>query len=377
MNRPLRLAALALALLTPLALAQNTEPSSTEPKPTEPKPVPTPERAPESTPPAETPEAEPKATEPDLPPGLDPETAKRIREARQRAAELRENRPSAGAPGAPASGAPSTGPTLTPEMRERLKAAGIDPDSVGRPRTGGATGMPAMPGASGAPGMPGPSMPTMPNMSGMGAAGATGAARPGAGVGADAMSRLSPPGPPPTNSTVPNMAPGARTPEPPEAPPISPDDADAVLEKLMGTWDLAIRLYEQGRPKPATTGRSVFERVAANTFVRETFSGQYGSEAVEGIGYTGYDQASQRFTMAWLDSTTGTIATAKGTYDPDMEMLTFAGLYDGATPPMETRTTITLGQTDRHVFTFKLVQPNGAELTIYEIIYRRAAEASE
>ncbi|MEM7754228.1 MAG: DUF1579 family protein [Planctomycetota bacterium] len=261
------------------------------------------------------------------------------------------------------------GPELSPEMRERLKAAGIDPDDIGRRRTTGTPGLPSsrLPGA-GMPsaGMPGPA----------GAIPSAGAGRPGAPIGLNPPAGATPSGfspPAPTMTSAPST-PAATAPQPPEAPPITPDEADAVLERLTGTWNLAIRLYDRGKPQPATQGRSVFERTLNDTFIREAFTGVFGGEEVEGLGFTGFDQTRGRFTMSWLDSTSGAITTALGTYDPDSEMLTFAGTYDTTNPPTETRTTITLAQTDRHVFTFKFVQPNGAELTVYEIIYRRAGD---
>lgn len=322
----------ALALATILLAAASTTAQQDTPTPA-PTPAPTPHAEPE-------PQADPT-----LPPGIDPATAERIREARRRADEARQRARSA-AP--PASGAAE----LSPEMIERLKEAGIDPNELRRP---------AAPGAA----LPMPSMPSMP---GMPAAGAAGLGPVGAGA------------PPMTpGASMPTMppasAPGASAPARPLPPPgaqLDSTDAAAVIDRMAGDWNLVIRLYDRGQPQPPTTGTSRFERVLDGRFLRETFSGDYGNERVEGVGYTAFDDTRGLFTMAWLDSTGGAVTTALGSYDPDRATLTFAGLYEGSTPPAETRTTITLGESDRHVYTFSLVQPNGAELTVYEIIYRRA-----
>jgi len=193
-----------------------------------------------------------------------------------------------------------------------------------------------------------------------------------------APSGFSPPRPTDTAApAAPNSSPSRTSaPQPPEAPTISPDAARDVLAKLEGTWDLAIRLYDRGSPQAATQGRSVFAPTLNGRFIREHFTGVFGAENIEGLGFTGFDEARGLFTMSWLDSSSGAISTALGSYDPDFETLTFAGLYEpgpGARP-VETRTTITLDRDDRHLFTFKFVQPDGAELTVYEIVYRRADE---
>ena len=284
---------------------------------------------------------------------------------------------SAGAPRPDRPAVPESGGfEMSEEMKERLREAGIDPDSIGGGGAAGRGGA-GMPGA----GMPGAGMPG----AGMPGAGFPGAGMPGAGMpGAGTPGAGSGWGAPDISMPQIGMQPGAAgggataqpaqasRPMPPDEPPLAASEAKEIMLRMVGDWSLEVREHN-GEPEPqsVTGGTSTYSMALGGRFVQEAFKGEFGGRPVAGLGFTGIDTQRSYFTMSWLDSTSATITTALGTWNSVSETITFAGLFGDGPGAVEVRVTLAFTD-DGMLYTLTSPGAGGEMVKAYEIVYRAA-----
>lgn len=279
--------------------------------------------------------------------------------------------------------APATprGFEMSEEMKQRLREAGIDPDSIGGGSGGTGRGGAGMPGA----GMPGAGMPGagMPG-AGFSGAGMPGAGAPGAGWGAPGAGAGAPDFQMPQIGSRPNAAPGTAPsapaaapaqpslPMPPDEPPLAASEAKEVMLRMVGDWKIEVREHNgQPEPQSTTSGTSSYAMALGGRFVQETFKGEFGGRPVAGLGHTAFDTQRSYFTKSWLDSTSAAITTALGTWNSVSETITFAGLYGDGPGAVEVRVTLAFTE-DGMLYTLMSPGAGGEMVKAYEISYVRA-----
>lgn len=100
----------------------------------------------------------------------------------------------------------------------------------------------------------------------------------------------------------------------------------ALLAALAGTWDVAYAHWFHDGAEPALgRGSSIFTALFDGRYLREEFSAQFAGKPILGVGTTGFDRVSRRFTNVWYDNRgTGMLCTT-GLATPDGREITFTG----------------------------------------------------
>lgn len=148
-----------------------------------------------------------------------------------------------------------------------------------------------------------------------------------------------------------------------------------LAEHFEGTWDVSMQVWMEPGADPArSSGTSINTMVLGGRQLHMDYTGNFFGEEFKGIGYTGYDNVTGRYTGIWTDNmTTGTMLTT-GTYDPATNSYTFTGqmpdpMHAGVLVPL--REVITVVDRDHHMLEMFETR-DGAEQRTMVIEYRRA-----
>ncbi len=148
-----------------------------------------------------------------------------------------------------------------------------------------------------------------------------------------------------------------------------------LAEHFVGDWNVKQTMWMDPGALPATqTGKDNVEAVLGGRQIRSNFSGTYMGQPFQGLGFTGYDNVTGRYTSTWTDSmSTGTML-AYGDYDPASKTYTFKSdmpdpMHDGV--KILIRMAIRIEGTDRHVFDMYETR-DGKEARTMQIEYSRA-----
>lgn len=148
-----------------------------------------------------------------------------------------------------------------------------------------------------------------------------------------------------------------------------------LAEHFVGDWNAKQSMWmDPSAPPTIQTATSSSKAVLGGRQIRDDYSGTFMGQPFQGIGYTGYDNVTGRYTSTWTDSmSTGTML-AYGDYDPASKTYTFKSdmpdpMHDGVKIPI--RMAIRIEGTDRHVFDMYETR-DGKEARTMQIEYTRA-----
>lgn len=104
-----------------------------------------------------------------------------------------------------------------------------------------------------------------------------------------------------------------------------------ALAAMVGTWDVAITMWEkQGAPPSNFKGSSEQRLVLGGRWVEQRFRGEVMGMPFEGLGYFGYDNVRGRFLGTWMDSMSTSMMTMEG--EPQKEKGVFRSAGSMADP---------------------------------------------
>ena len=87
----------------------------------------------------------------------------------------------------------------------------------------------------------------------------------------------------------------------------------ALLQKLAGNWDLAIKMrFGPNEAWQEMPGTIEAESVLGGRFVLQRYRSSMMGQPFEGIGMLGYDKLKQRFTTSWMDVSSTCVASSEG-----------------------------------------------------------------
>jgi len=155
---------------------------------------------------------------------------------------------------------------------------------------------------------------------------------------------------------------------------MTPGDGQKKLEPLVGTFDARVRTWmDPTKPPDDSTGTSVNTWVLGDRFVQTKYDGVFLGETFNGIGYTGYDNVTKRYTGSWMDTASTAIMTSTGTIDAAGKVLTMkATTSDPATGKVTTSDQkITIVDNDHHTIEMWGKTPDGKAFKMMEIQYTR------
>lgn len=152
----------------------------------------------------------------------------------------------------------------------------------------------------------------------------------------------------------------------------TPGEPHAALAKMQGEWLVEATDYMSNPAAPTTSkGESVFETVLDGRFLVQHYHGNFGGQAFEGMGVTGYDNAKKKFVGSWIDNMGTGIMNTEGTYDADKMTMTEYSEMSSPMGPMKVKMVTTHETNDRFTFTMYSTMPDGKEAKTMEMVYTR------
>jgi hypothetical protein len=148
---------------------------------------------------------------------------------------------------------------------------------------------------------------------------------------------------------------------------IKPAPEHAFLKEWVGDWDAT------ARSKGGDSKGDVQCKMALNgLWLMEHYKADAGGFAFEGYGATTYDPAKKKFVHVWIDSMIPSPMLSEGTYDKEKKTLTLFGTMptpDGKS--MKSTATILYKDANTKVLSLKAGTPDGKEIELVEITYKR------
>lgn len=152
----------------------------------------------------------------------------------------------------------------------------------------------------------------------------------------------------------------------------TPGKEHKLLNDLFaGSWSADVKCWMPGKTEPiANTGSSKAEMILNGRFLREEFTGEFMGKPFRGIGITGYDKTSKKFTNVWMDDMSTAILVTEGSSDDDGKTLTFTGKMTCPAEGTEKPVKLVIKITDTNKHTFEMHDPSlGEKSKTMEITY--------
>jgi hypothetical protein len=104
-----------------------------------------------------------------------------------------------------------------------------------------------------------------------------------------------------------------------------PGEHHKALAHLAGKWKMSGKMWMDPAADPMPfAGTSERKLIMDGRFLADQVSGDE-SFPFEGKGWVGYDNHTKKLTWAWIDSSTTSIGTGEGTFDPATKTFTMTG----------------------------------------------------
>jgi hypothetical protein len=159
-----------------------------------------------------------------------------------------------------------------------------------------------------------------------------------------------------------------------QPPPMPKPGPEHELFKMdVGTWDATIENSMPGAPPSTTKGTEVNTIGCGGLCLISDFKGEaMPGMSFEGHGIGTWDVAKKKYVGSWTDSMSGGLATAESTWDPATKK--FTGWMEGPDMTgkvMKTRSVVEYRSDGTRVFTMFAPGPDGKEMQMMRITYRR------
>ena len=152
----------------------------------------------------------------------------------------------------------------------------------------------------------------------------------------------------------------------------TPGEAHKKLEPMVGNFDVRVKMWmDPSKPADESTGTSENTWVLGNRFVQMKYDGTFMGQPFTGIGYTGYDNVTQKYVGTWMDSASTGVMVSKGSMSGNV-MTSSASMPDPMTGKVATITEkVTVTDNDHHKMEMWGPGPDGKNYKMMEITYTR------
>ncbi len=151
-------------------------------------------------------------------------------------------------------------------------------------------------------------------------------------------------------------------------------DEQKLLQKDVGTWDAAVKLWPVPNAQPIESKAvEKNELLPGGLWLVSRFDGDFGGVKFVGVGTVGYDPVEKKYVGTWIDNMTPHLMVIKAEYDPATKLLTGIGQgRDAATGKESTTKQVSRFLDDNtRVFEMFSSDPDGKEFKMMEITYKR------
>ena len=133
----------------------------------------------------------------------------------------------------------------------------------------------------------------------------------------------------------------------------TPSEGHRRLEPLIGRFKASGSCWmTPGEPPTTINGTANQSWTLNGHYVKEEFDGTFMGQPFQGVSYVGYNNATRRYEMSWLDSaSTMMMPITTGTVDASGKVFTFTGTFDcPIRGRVSSRTVLTIIDSNRQVF---------------------------
>jgi hypothetical protein len=156
----------------------------------------------------------------------------------------------------------------------------------------------------------------------------------------------------------------------------TPGEPHAALAKMAGTYDMTIRSWQAPDAPPSTeTGTATRTMILGGRVMVEDAQATMMGQPFAGQGLSGYDNVSGKHWATWTDTMGTGLMVSEGTCDA-AGACTFHGSWNDpvSKQKMHARMTTRWTAPDTEVFEMHGPGPDGKEMRMMEITYRKRAE---
>lgn len=101
-----------------------------------------------------------------------------------------------------------------------------------------------------------------------------------------------------------------------------------LFASLVGSWTTTTKEWmEPGKPPAESTGTAEIKMLLDGRFLYQEFHGQMMGQPFSGIGIDAYDNMTEKYVTAWMDSMGTGIFIMEGTAGPDGKTITLNGSH--------------------------------------------------
>jgi Protein of unknown function (DUF1579) len=143
-----------------------------------------------------------------------------------------------------------------------------------------------------------------------------------------------------------------------------PGPEHEVLKKLVGNWDLTMKIAGQ-----ESKGTVNYKMEVGGLWLVSSLESELFGQKFYGKGLDSYDAGKKKYTSVWVDSMSGSPMTMEGTYDKEKKTLTMSG--DG--PGMDGKPTkykSVSEMVDDHTMNFTMYMGDGKD-PAFTIVYKK------
>jgi hypothetical protein len=153
----------------------------------------------------------------------------------------------------------------------------------------------------------------------------------------------------------------------------TPGPEHKLLEKWVGNWDCDIEMYmDPAKPPEKSKGKNVAKLACGGLWLVTDFEGAMMGGPFTGHEVMGYDPPAKKYVFTWVDSWITNLDNGEGSYDAKTNTMNTTMSVRGMTGAMTTsRETDVWKDADTHEWTMFQNGPDGKELKLVAIVYRR------
>lgn len=153
----------------------------------------------------------------------------------------------------------------------------------------------------------------------------------------------------------------------------TPGEPHKVFASLAGHWTTQTKEWmEPGKPPMESTGTAEMKMLLDGRFLYQEYHGQMMGQPFSGIGIDAYDNMTQKYVTAWMDTMGTGIFMMEGTASPDGKTITLHGSHpEPGGGRMTHRAVWTLVDANSQTFDMYGAHHGGPEMKMMEILYSR------
>jgi hypothetical protein len=155
----------------------------------------------------------------------------------------------------------------------------------------------------------------------------------------------------------------------------TPGEGHARLQAVVGTFKTKGTFWmAPDTPPTISDGSSTNTWVLGGRYVKQEYKGDFDGQPFEGLGFTGFNNASGQYESTWMDSaSTFIMPLATGTTDASGRVTTYRRERDDPMTglPTKSREVITIHNDNRHTFEWYEMNPDGSEWLMMRMEYTR------